>query len=145
MKYLGLGNVSAAEIRRAHAVHPITAVRYEYSLWGREAEQELPPTLRELGIALENIPRFSSANLASNLDRFAPLIELADELGITPAQRALAWLLHQGNDIFPLPGTRKLARIDENAPSLDISLDQSTLDRIFELAQPGLATGATLL
>ncbi len=169
VRYLGLSNATADEIRRAHAVHPISAVQYEYSLWRREAEQELLPTLRELGIALvgwsplgagfltgqveqlgendfrQNIPRFSTDNLAANRDRFAPLMELAGELGITPAQLALAWLLHQGPDVFPIPGTRKAARIDENAAALAVALDDDTLSRIGEIARPGLAVGATLV
>ncbi len=169
VRYLGLSNATADEIRRAHAVHPISAVQYEYSLWRREAEQELLPTLRELGIALvgwsplgagfltgqvaqldendfrQNIPRFSEDNLAANRDRFAPLLELAGELGVTPAQLALAWLLHQGQDVFPIPGTRKSARIDENAAALAVELDADALARIETIAQPGLAVGATLL
>ena len=169
VRYLGLSNVSAEEVRRAHAVHPIAAVQYEYSLWRREAEQELLPTLRELGIALvawsplgagfltggverldegdfrQNIPRFAGDTLATNRDRFAPLLELAAELGISPAQLALAWLLHQGDDVFPIPGTRKSARIDENAAALGVELDAPTLERLSDLAAPGLAVGATLL
>ena len=169
VRYLGLSNVSAEEVRRAHAVHPIAAVQYEYSLWRREVEDELLPTLRELGIALvawsplgagfltggvesldatdfrQNIPRFSAENLETNRDRFAPLMTLAAELGITPAQLALAWLLNQGHDVFPIPGTRKSARIDENAAALEVSFDEAVLQRIFELAKPGLAIGATLL
>jgi aryl-alcohol dehydrogenase-like predicted oxidoreductase len=167
--YLGLSNVSAEQVRRAHQVHPIAAVQYEYSLWRREAEQELLPTLRELGIALvawaplgsgfltgtidrlekgdfrRANPRFAGENLASNRDRFAPLLELAKELGITPAQLALAWLLHQARDIFPIPGTRRAERIDENARAAAIKLDPATLQRMDALARPGLAQGATLL
>ena len=169
VRYLGLSNVTAEEIRRAHAVHPIHAVQYEYSLWRREAEVELLPTLRELGIALvgwsplgagfltgavdrldendfrQNIPRFSSDNLSTNRDRFAPLIDLAADLGITPAQLALAWLLHQGKDVLPIPGTRKPERIDENAAALEVKLGSAELERIAQIAQPGLAVGATLL
>ena len=169
VRYLGLSNVSAEEVRRAHAVHPIAAVQYEYSLWRRETEQALLPTLRELGIALvawsplgagfltggverleegdfrQNIPRFAGDNLATNRDRFAPLLELAAALEITPAQLSLAWLLHQGNGVFPIPGTRKPARIDENAAALGIRLDAADLERISNLAAPGLAVGATLL
>ncbi len=169
VRYLGLSNVTAEEVRRAHAVHPITAVQFEYSLWRREAESELLPTLRELGIALvcwsplgggfltgtisnldetdfrQNNPRYQAENLNSNIDRFAPLMALAKQLEVTPAQLALAWLLHQGEDIFPIPGTRKPARIDENAQSLNIRLDKEVLKQIDDLARPGLAEGATLL
>lgn len=169
VRYLGLSNVTADEVRRAHAVHPITAVQYEYSLWRREAETTLLPTLRELGIALvawsplgcgfltgtvggldkndfrQNNPRFTGENLATNRDRFAPFMRIAQELNITPAQLALAWLLHQGQDIFPIPGTRRPERIDENAKASDIRLNDETLKRIDELARPGLANGATLV
>jgi aryl-alcohol dehydrogenase-like predicted oxidoreductase len=168
-RHLGLSNVTAEQVRRAHAVHPIAAVQYEYSLWRREAEAELLPTLRELGIALvawsplgagfltggvkaldkgdfrRNLPRYSDGNLAANRDRFRPLMDLAQELGITPAQLALAWLLHQGDDIIPIPGTRRPERIDENAKAAEVTLSADTLRRIDELAPPGLAEGATLL
>ncbi|MGH7884846.1 MAG: aldo/keto reductase [Thermodesulfobacteriota bacterium] len=169
VRYLGLSNVTANEVRRAHAIHPISAVQYEYSLWRREAETELLPTLRELGIALvgwsplgsgfltgtvdkvgendfrQNNPRYSGDNLKTNRDRFAPFMDLAEKLNITPAQLALAWLLHQGQDIFPIPGTRKTHRIDENAKSLDVKLDDSMLQQINDIAKPGLAEGETLV
>ena len=169
VRYLGLSNVTAEQVERAHRIHPISAVQYEYSLWRREAEIELLPTLRKLGIALvawsplgagfltgppkelgvgdfrHNIPRFTGDNLAINRDRFAPLLELAKELGISSAQLALAWLLNQGEDIVPIPGTRRPERIDENARAATIGFTQETLDRINELARPGLAEGGTLL
>ena len=169
VRHLGLSNVTADEVRRAHAIHPISAVQYEYSLWRREAETELLPTLRQLGIALvawsplgsgfltgtvdrlnendfrQNNPRFAGDNLAANRKRFSRLINLAEEFKISPAQLALAWLLHQGQDIFPIPGTRKAQRIDENAKALGVQLDASSLQRINELAKPGLAEGATLV
>jgi aryl-alcohol dehydrogenase-like predicted oxidoreductase len=169
VRYLGLSNVTSEEVRRANAVHPITAVQYEYSLWRREAETTLLPTLREYGIALvcwsplgsgfltgtvgvldkndfrQNNPRFSGENLTMNRYRFAPLMQIAKELDVTPAQLALAWLLHQGKDIFPIPGTRRPERIDENAKAADIDLNYEMLNRINEFARPGLAEGATLL
>jgi aryl-alcohol dehydrogenase-like predicted oxidoreductase len=169
VRYLGLSNVTADEVRRAHAIHPITAVQYEYSLWRREAETTLLPTLRELGIALvcwsplgsgfltgtvgaldksdfrQNNPRFSGENLAMNRDRFAPLMQIAKELNVTPAQLALAWLLHQGKDIFPIPGTRYTERIDENAKAAEIRLNDEMLKQINEIARPGLAEGANLV
>lgn len=169
VRYLGLSNVTAAEVERAHKVHPISAVQYEYSLWRREVETELLPMLRNLGIALvawsplgagflagppkaldegdfrNNNPRFAGDNLATNRDRFAPLIGLAEELGISPAQLALAWLLHQGEDIVPIPGTRRLERIDENAQAATVHLTPETLERIDGLARPGQAVGATLV
>jgi aryl-alcohol dehydrogenase-like predicted oxidoreductase len=169
VRYLGLSNVTADEVRRAHAIHPISAVQYEYSLWRREAETDLLPTLRELGIALvawsplgsgfltgtldrlnendfrQNNPRFAGENLDTNRERFSQLLNLAKEFNISPAQLALAWLLHQGQNIFPIPGTRKAQRIDENAKALSVQLDASTLQRIDEVAKPGLAEGATLV
>ena len=169
VRYLGLSNVTAEQVRHAHAVHPITAVQYEYSLWRREAETELLPTLRELGIALvawsplgsgfltgtvtgldksdfrQNNPRFAGKNLAANRDRFAPFMQMAEELGVTPAQLALAWLLHQGEDIFPIPGTRRAERIAENAKAASLELSNEILHQIDDLAPPGLAGGATLL
>ena len=169
VRYLGLCNVTADEVRRANAVHPIAAVQYEYSLWRREVETTLLPTLRELGIALvpwsplgggfltgevrqlseddfrQNNPRYAGENLNINRDRFAPLMELAKDFRITPAQLALAWLLHQGEDIIPIPGTRKTYRLDENAASANVKLDAETLAQIDEIAPAGLAEGATLL
>ncbi len=169
VRYLGLSNVSADQVRRAQKVHPITAVQFEYSLWRREAEVDLLPTLRELGIALvgwsplgsgflsgtvtnlskddfrKNNPRFVGGNFALNRDRFLPFMAVARELGVTPAQLALAWLLHQGQDVFPIPGTRRSERVDENAKAADIHLTPEVLKRINELARPGLAEGATLV
>jgi aryl-alcohol dehydrogenase-like predicted oxidoreductase len=169
VRHIGLSNVTAEQVRRAHAVHPIAAVQYEYSLWRREAETQLLPTLRELGIALvawsplgagfltgtvnslgandfrQYNPRFAGQNLATNADRYAPLLQLAGELSITPAQLALAWLMHQGEDVIPIPGTRRAEHIDENARAASIQLDEKQLRQIDALAQPGLAEGRTLV
>ncbi len=169
VRYLGLSNVTARQIRQAHRVHPISAVQYEYSLWRREAEADLLPTLRELGIAFvpwsplgagfltgtvkglaaddfrNNNPRFQGENLAANRDRFAPLMDLAKEIGVTPAQLSLAWLLHQGDDIIPIPGTRKSERVTENANAADIMLAPEVVERVSALAVPGLAMGQTLV
>jgi aryl-alcohol dehydrogenase-like predicted oxidoreductase len=169
VRYLGLSNVTAEQVRRAHAVHPIAAVQYEYSLWRREVEVSLLPVLRELEIALvpwsplgsgfltgtvtrlekddfrQNNPRYAGENLAANRDRFAPLMDVAKGLGVTPAQLALAWLLHQGEDIVPIPGTRRPERIDENAKAAAVKLDHKVLQWIDALARPGLAEGATLV
>jgi aryl-alcohol dehydrogenase-like predicted oxidoreductase len=166
---IALSNVTAEQVRRAHAVHPIAAVQYEYSLWRREAETELLPTLRELGIALvawsplgagfltgtvnqlgpadfrQYNPRFASQNLATNTERFAPLMRMAKDLSVTPAQLALAWLLHQGEHVIPIPGTRRPGRIDENARASTIRLDEGQLQQIDALARPGLAEGRTLV
>jgi len=169
VRYIGLSNVTAEQVRRAHAIHPIAAVQFEYSLWRREVETELLPTLRELDIALvpwsplgsgfltgtvntleaddfrNNNPRYQNQNFTTNKERFAPLISIAKELDITPAQLSLAWLLHQGDDIIPIPGTRKKERVTENLQAAGVSLDSDTIARIAELAAPGLAVGETLL
>lgn len=169
VRYVGLSNVTAQQVRQAHQVYPISAVQYEYSLWRREAEAELLPTLRELGIALvpwsplgsgfltgtvdelsagdfrNNNPRFQGDNLTANRDRFAPLMNLANEIGVTPAQLSLAWLLHQGDNIIPIPGTRKNKRVTENANAADITLAVEVVEKISSLAAPGLAQGQTLL
>ena len=169
VRYLGLCNVTADEVRRANEVHPIAAVQYEYSLWRREVETTLLPTLRELGIALvpwsplgggfltgevsslaeddfrHNNPRYAGDNLDINRNRFEPLMQLARDFRITPAQLALSWLLHQGEDIIPIPGTRKPERLDENAVSANVHLDDETLAQIDEITLAGLAEGATLL
>ncbi len=169
VRYLGLSNVTAEQVRQAHKIHPITAVQYEYSLWRREAATTLLPTLRELGIALvpwaplgsgflsgkvnkleegdfrANNPRYSEVNLDLNRDRFAPLLDISEELYLTQAQLALAWLLHQGDDIFPIPGTRKPQRIDENAQAAEVQLSKDVLRQINELFPPGIAEGATLV
>ncbi len=168
-RHIGLSNVTAEQVRAAHAVHPVAAVQYEYSLWRREAESELLPTLRDLGIALvgwsplgggfltgtveklkendfrNNNPRFQGENLQSNLDRFAPLKSIASDLGISPAQLALAWLLHQGEDVFPIPGTRNPQRVDENLAAAKVELEPAVLERINEIAATGAAQGGTLL
>lgn len=169
VRFLGLSNVTADQIQRAHKVHPIAAVQYEYSLWRREVETQLLPTLRELGIALvpwsplgggfltgtietlgeddfrNNNPRYQGDNFAANRQRFEPLMKLAGELGITAAQLSLAWLLHQGEDIIPIPGTRNPARVTENAAAAKITLGTQALEKISELAAPGTAVGKTLL
>jgi len=169
VRYVGLCNVTPDEVRRAHGVHPITAVQYEYSLWRREIETTLLPTLRELGIGLvpwsplgsgfltgmvakvgakdfrRNNPKFSQDNLAKNIDRFAPLKAIAAGLDLTPAQLALAWLLHQGRDIVPIPGTRKVAHLDENIKAASVVLDDGILKQIDELVPLGSAIGKTLL
>jgi aryl-alcohol dehydrogenase-like predicted oxidoreductase len=169
VRQLGLSNVTAEQLRRAHAVHPIAAVQVEYSLWTREVESELLPAARELGVGIvawgplgngflaepiatledgdfrHNAPRFRRENLERNLDRFAPLRGLADELGITAAQLALAWLLHQGDDVVPIPGTRNRRHLKANIAAAAIALDPHTLAEIDSLAPAGLAEGAALL
>jgi aryl-alcohol dehydrogenase-like predicted oxidoreductase len=93
----------------------------------------------------KNNPRFAGRNLAANRERFAPLLTMAEGLDVTPAQLALAWLLHQGEDIVPIPGTRRLEHVDENARAVSVALTPAILARINELAPPGLAEGATLM
>jgi aryl-alcohol dehydrogenase-like predicted oxidoreductase len=169
VRHLGLSNVTGGELRRAHAVHPIAAVQAEYSLWTRAPERELIPVAGELDVGFvawgplgngflsggvdrlgdgdfrHNAPRFRDGNLERNNDRFGPLRSLADELAITPAQLALAWLLHQGESIVPIPGSRSAEHIDENLEAHDIRLSAEVLARIEELAPADLAVGAALL
>lgn len=166
---LGLSNVTSEQVQRASTVHPIAAVQYEYSLWRREAEKDLLPTLRKLEIALvpwsplgcgflagnsiqlekkdfrRNNPRFAEKNLPENQRHFAPLFAMAKDLGATPAQLALAWLLHQGKDIVPIPGSRHAKHVDENAEASSLSLSLEVLEQINEVASPGLAKGNPLL
>jgi aryl-alcohol dehydrogenase-like predicted oxidoreductase len=169
VRHLGLSNITADQLRRAHAVHPITAIQFEYSLWTRTVERELLPTARELGIGLvawaplgsgflagsvdfdgehnyrHHSPRFEGENLRENLDRFAPFRELAAGLGTTPAQLALAWLLHQGEDIVPIPSTRSLEHLELNLAAAEIQLDQDVLAQIDELVPAGLTAGESML
>lgn len=167
--HLGLSNVTAEQVRRAHKVHPIAAVQYEYSLWRREPEKELLPALKELGIALvpwsplgsgfltgtvnnlskddfrQSNPKYSGENLKANTNRFAPLLDVAKNLGITPAQLALAWLLHQGNNIVPIPGSRKKERVAENAAAAKVQLSPAILEQVDELTKEGPAGGNALV
>jgi aryl-alcohol dehydrogenase-like predicted oxidoreductase len=168
VRHLGLSNITPDELRRAHAVHPITAVQFEYSLWTRTVERQLLAVMRELGIGLvawgplgsgflagsvdlggshnyrSHNSRFAH-NLEQNLDRFTPLRALASELEITPGQLALAWLLHQGDDIVPIPGTRNPDHLDANVAATEIELDAETLRRIDGLAPAGLAVGPSMV
>jgi aryl-alcohol dehydrogenase-like predicted oxidoreductase len=157
VRALGLSEAGAASIRRAHAVHPITALQSEYSLATRDPENEILPLCRELGIsfvpfsplargllsgtirdtsalsaddARRNYPRFSGDNLGKNLSLVDRLNEIANRKGCTTAQLALAWVLHQGDDIVPIPGARRLANLQDNAAAADISLDSADLKAI---------------
>ncbi len=169
VRHLGVCNATADEVRRAHAVHPVAAVQNEYSLWTRDAEADVLPACRELGIAFvpwaplgsgfltgtvaqvadgdfrTRHPRFSADNLARNTDRFAPVRAIADELGITPAQLALAWCLHQGEQVVPIPGTRTPAHLDDNAAAADVVLAPDVLARIDAAAPRGAAAGAAFM
>jgi len=155
--HLGLSEASAQTIRRAHAVHPITAVQSEYSLWTRDVEDEVMPTLRELGIALVSYsplgrgflsgrftspeeldegdfrrygPRFTGENLKQNLRLAERVKELAQEKGITPGQLALAWVLHRGEHVVPIPGTKRVSYLEENLAAADIELSEAEVERI---------------
>ena len=157
VRHLGLSEASPATIRRAHAVHPIAAVQSEYSLWTRDVEQEVLPTLRELGIGLvaysplgrgflsgrfsspEDLdpddwrrtqPRFSRENAKRNLAAAGKVRALAEEKGVTPAQLALAWVLAQGDDVVPIPGTKRRRYLEENARAVEIELGADDLIRL---------------
>jgi aryl-alcohol dehydrogenase-like predicted oxidoreductase len=157
VKHLGMSEASAATIRRAAKVHPIAALQSEYSLWTRDVADSVLPTTRELGIgfvpysplgrgfltgAIQKVddlakqdyrrmsPRFQAENFDVNQQLVNAVKELAGEKRCTPAQLALAWLLHQGSDIVPIPGTRSSARIDENAAAANVSLAKADLERI---------------
>jgi len=166
---LGLSNVTAAQIARAHEVHPIAAVQYEYSLFRREAEEAILPAVRSIGARLvcwsplgagfltgtvselpegdfrNANPKLQGDNLTANLQRLEGIKAFAAELDITPAQLALAWLIAQGDDIMPIPGSRKVARIDENLAALDIKLDAEELARLDNLAPRGAFKGGALI
>ncbi len=169
VRYLGLSEASAATLRRAHRVHPITALQTEYSLWSRDVEAEILPTCRELGIGFvaysplgrgfltgrfqrfddlppgdwrRNHPRFQGENFEKNLALVARVRAIAQEKGCTPAQLALAWLLAQGSDIVPIPGTKRRVYLEENASTVDVRLSAEDLARINELMPPGVAAGA---
>jgi aryl-alcohol dehydrogenase-like predicted oxidoreductase len=155
VKHFGLSEAGAATIRKAHAVQPVAALQSEYSLWFRELEAEILPTLRELGIGLvpysplgrgfltgamkteladndfrRNLPRFQGEALVKNLSLVEALTQIAAEKGATPAQLALAWILHQGEAIAPIPGTTKTARLEENLGAVDLTLSAEDLSRI---------------
>ena len=159
VRYIGLSEAGAQSIRRAHAVHPITAVQTEYSLWTRDVESEILPTLAELGIALvayaplgrgflcgrftstEQLeegdyrrygPRFTGENLQQNLLLAERVRELAAEKGITPGQLALAWVLHRGEHIVPIPGTKRVAYLEENLAAAAVSLSEDEVEHIAE-------------
>ncbi|USQ95020.1 aldo/keto reductase [Caulobacter sp. RL271] len=156
VKHFGLSEAGAATIRKAHAVQPVAALQSEYSLWFRELEAEILPTLRELGIGLvpysplgrgfltgaikpetlagndfrRGLPRFQGEALAKNFGLVEALTQIAGEKGVTPAQLALSWILHQGPDIAPIPGTTKIARLQENIGAVDVVLSADDLARI---------------
>ncbi|MGI8541505.1 MAG: aldo/keto reductase [Rubrobacteraceae bacterium] len=168
VRYLGISEAAPATIRKANSVHAITAVQTEYSLWSRDVEDEILPTARELGIGFvpysplgrgfltgqitspddfaeddfrATSPRFTGENFQKNLDLVERVRKIADGKGVTPGQLALAWLLHQGSDIAPIPGTKRRERLEENAGAVEINLTDDDLARIDEAAPKGVAAG----
>ena len=169
VRYLGLSEANAETIRRAHAVHPITALQSEYSLWTRDHEKEILPLCRELGIGFvpysplgrgfltgkiqkqedlsENdfrrtVPRFQGENFQRNLDLVKRVQEIAQEKHCTPAQLALAWVLAQGNDIVPIPGTKRRKYLQENVGAVEVNLTREDLERIDEVAPKDAFAGS---
>jgi aryl-alcohol dehydrogenase-like predicted oxidoreductase len=168
VRYLGLSEAAPETIRQAHEVHPISALQTEYSLWSRDVEGEILPTLRELGIGFvaysplgrgfltgqirrfedlpegdyrRQSPRFQGENFDRNLELVERVNEIAAEKGVTPGQLALAWLLHQGDDIVPIPGTKRREYLEENVAAADIELTEEDLWRIEEVAPKDVAAG----
>ena len=168
VRHLGLSEASAATIRRAHAVHPITALQSEWSLWTRDPEAEVIPTVRELGIGFvaysplgrgfltgrirshddldegdfrRRGPRFTGENLEENLELVANVEELATEKGVTAGQIALAWVLAQGDDVVPIPGTKRRNYLEQNAAAVEVELTQADLRRLDEAFPQGAAAG----
>ncbi len=168
VRFLGLSEAAPATIRRANAVHPITALQSEYSLWTRDVEDEILPTCRELGIGFvaysplgrgfltgrfrtfddlpaddyrRNSPRFQGANFQKNLDLVTHIERVAKQKKCTPSQLALAWLLAQGQDVVPIPGTKRVKYLEENVGALDVQLSADDLRRIDQIAPQGVAAG----
>jgi aryl-alcohol dehydrogenase-like predicted oxidoreductase len=167
VRALGISEAAPGTIRRAHATHPIAALQMEYSLWFRESEEELLPLCRELGIGFvaysplsrglltgavagpdfgdddgrRNHPRFQGDALDQNLALAARVRDVAEEKGCTSAQLALAWLLAQGGDVVPIPGTKRASRLEENAAAVDVELTDDDLARLDEAAPRGAGVG----
>ncbi len=168
VRFLGLSEAKPDTIRRAHAVHPITALQTEYSLWSRDPEDEILPALRTLGIGLvpysplgrgfltghirtvddlepgdfrRTSPRFQGENFQKNLVLVDRVTAMARQKGCTPAQLALAWLLAQGEEIVPIPGTKTRPRLEENAGAVQVRLSPEDIQAIDRIASPGVAAG----
>jgi aryl-alcohol dehydrogenase-like predicted oxidoreductase len=166
--HLGLSEASAPTIRRAHAVHPVAALQSEYSLWWRGVESDVLPTLRELGIGLvpfspigrgflsggitstegfeegdlrRTLPRFQGENFDRNLALVQQVAAIAAELGVTPAQLALAWVLSRGRDVVPIPGTTKVAHLEQNVGAVDVRLEPEHLARLEAALAPEAVAG----
>lgn len=169
IRYIGLSEAPADIIRRAHVVHPITAVETEYSLWSREVEDEIIPVLKELSIGLvpysplgrgflagqikkfedlpeddyrRHYPRFQGENFIKNLEVVTLMEEMALQKGCTPAQLSLAWILAQGEQIVPIPGTKRLDRVKENIGALQVKLTDNDLEEIERISPIGIASGS---
>ncbi|MFZ1426560.1 MAG: aldo/keto reductase [Geminicoccaceae bacterium] len=167
-RYFGLSEAGIANIRRAHAVHPVSALQSEYSLWERNLEPEVIPALRELGIGLvpfaplgrgfltgevkradeypegdfrRNDPRYQGANFDANIKAAQVVRDLATAVGAKPGQIALAWLLHQGEDIVPIPGTKRRTYLEENMAAAAITLDAAQLKALDDALAPGNVAG----
>jgi aryl-alcohol dehydrogenase-like predicted oxidoreductase len=168
VRFLGLSEAAPLTIRRAQKVHPISALQTEYSLWSREPEDEILPTVRELGIGFvaysplgrgfltgqiksfddfapddfrRSVPRFQGENFQKNIQLVDRLKEIASEKGVTPSQLAIAWVLAQGQDIVPIPGTKKVKYMEENAAAAHVRLSPSDLARIDEMMPKGTVAG----
>jgi aryl-alcohol dehydrogenase-like predicted oxidoreductase len=168
IKYIGLSEASASTIRRAHAVHPITAVQLEWSLWSRDVEEDIIPTCRELGIGIvaysplgrgflssgpklidslseqdfrRNMPRLKPENLDNNIKIFERVNAMATRKGCTPSQLALAWVHHQGNDVFPIPGTTKNHNFNQNIGALSVKLTPDEMAELESYAAAGEVQG----
>jgi aryl-alcohol dehydrogenase-like predicted oxidoreductase len=168
VRYIGLSEAAPTTIRRAHAVHAITALQTEYSLWSRDPEDEILPTIRELGIGFvaysplgrgflsgqitsldelapddfrRHSPRFQGENFNKNLQLVEAVKAIAAQKGVTPGQLAIAWLLGQGDDVVPIPGTKRRAYLEENVAAVDITLTQAELERIDAIAPKNIAVG----
>ncbi len=168
VRFLGLSEAAPATIRRAHQVHPISALQTEYSLWSREPEEGILDTVRELGIGFvaysplgrgfltgriarfedlpeddyrRHSPRFTGENFQKNLELVGRVREIAEGRGVTPAQLALAWLLHRGSDIVPIPGTKHRGRLEENVAAAELELSEEEIDRLDSAVPLGAAAG----
>lgn len=161
VKHIGLSEVSGDELRRANDIHPITAVQSEYSLFHRDPERDILPVCRELGVGFvpfsplgrglltgnldlevtdgfrQSLPRFQDENLERNLELAAQAKEIATDVGVSLPQLALSWLLHQGDHVVPIPGTRSADHLKSNLAAADIELDKATLDRIEDVLPYG--------
>ncbi|KAK6781333.1 hypothetical protein RDI58_023517 [Solanum bulbocastanum] len=168
IKYIGLSEASASTIRRAHAVHPITAVQLEWSLWSRDVEEEIIPTCRELGIGIvaysplgrgflssgpklledlsnedyrKHLPRFQAENLEHNKKLYERICQMAAKKGCTPSQLALAWVHHQGNDVCPIPGTTKIENFNQNIGALSVKLTSEDMSELESIASANAVQG----